>query len=115
MKDDLTIRTDENLSESFSVSARRTLTIDVAKYEDYLANSGLTSEQKEEFLRALWTIIVAFVELGFGVHPLQEVCGEGEETVDLTLQEAFNEVGSNHEQDRARGMPRPRRDRMDIE
>jgi len=62
--------------EAFSASARPTLSIDVAKYQEYLDGSDLTPEQKEEFLRAMWSIVVTFVELGYGVHPLQEACGK---------------------------------------
>lgn len=51
----------------------QTLTIDYALYEQYLENADLTEEQKREFLDTLWNIIVNFVDLGFGVHPLQQV------------------------------------------
>ena len=52
----------------------------------------MTDAQKEEFLQALWSIIVNFVELGFGVHPLQEVCGQNSRLCDLSASNAFNEV-----------------------
>jgi hypothetical protein len=39
-----------------------------------LEGSDLSEPQKREFLQALWNIIVAFVDLGFGIHPLQQVC-----------------------------------------
>lgn len=48
------------------------LTLDVSLYEDYLENSDLTDEQKREFLQALWIIMVGFVDLGFGIHPVQQ-------------------------------------------
>lgn len=50
------------------------LTLDVSLYEKHLADSDMTQEQKQEFLEALWTIIVGFVDLGFGIHPLQQAC-----------------------------------------
>ena len=62
--------------EAFSTSSRPALTIDVARYQEYLDGSDLTPEQKEEFLQAVWSIVVTFVELGYGVHPLQEACGK---------------------------------------
>ncbi len=58
---------------------RPALTLDVALYENYLTDSDLSEDQKREFLETLWSIIVAFVDLGFGVHPLQqasEACGQ---------------------------------------
>jgi hypothetical protein len=61
-----------------SVPANRpVLTLDVALYEQYLAEGGLSEEQKREFLEALWTIIVGFVDLGFGIHPLQLALEDG--------------------------------------
>ena len=53
-------------------TARPALTIDYALYEKYLNDSDLTEAQKQEFLNMLWSIIVGFVDLGFGVHPLQQ-------------------------------------------
>ncbi|MGJ8572278.1 MAG: hypothetical protein ACSHXI_16430 [Hoeflea sp.] len=56
------------------------LTIDYALYERYLEESDLSEDQKREFLETLWSVIVGFVDLGFGVHPLQQSgassCGE---------------------------------------
>ena len=53
------------------------LTIDYALYEQYLDDSDLTDAQKREFLETLWNIIVSFVDLGFGVHPLQQAASDG--------------------------------------
>ncbi len=50
--------------------------IDVEKYQAYLDDPSLSDAQKEEIIHALWTIIVTFVELGFGVHPVQQACGQ---------------------------------------
>ena len=64
------------LNEQFDHSTKPTLKVDVEKYQSYLDGSDLSDAQKEEFLQSLWSIIVSFVELGYGVHPLQEVCGK---------------------------------------
>lgn len=63
--------TETGIEPLFSAKGR-VLTLDVALYEQYLAESGLTEEQKREFLETLWTIIVGFVDLGFGIHPVQQ-------------------------------------------
>jgi hypothetical protein len=55
----------------------------------------MTQAEKEEFLQALWTIIVGFVEMGFGVHPLQEVCGKDAEGGGKTATTAFDAVCSD--------------------
>lgn len=60
-------------------AARPIITVDVPLYEQYLADSDLTEEEKHEFLQTSWNIIFEFVMLGFGVHPLQQVkndCGD---------------------------------------
>lgn len=55
------------------------ITVDYERYAHFLKDSDLTEDQKREFLQALWNIIVEFVSLGFGVHPLQQAkntCGQ---------------------------------------
>lgn len=66
----------QHLFESFDASAKPVIALDVDKYQAWLDGSGLSAAEKEEFLQAMWSIIVSFMELGFGVHPLQEVCGK---------------------------------------
>jgi len=83
-----------NMLEAFSASARPTLSIDVARYQEYLDGSDLTPEQKEEFLQAVWSIVVTFVELGYGVHPLQEACGKDSDGHDQGPQTARNRLNS---------------------
>lgn len=66
----------EGLKSKFDASAKRILTVDVERYQQYLDDTGMSDAETAEFLQALWQIIVSFVELGYGVHPLQEVCGK---------------------------------------
>ena len=80
MKDDSTIRGTETLTGQFDEAARLRLTVDAARYQAYLDGSDMTPEQKEEFIRALWSVIIAFVDLGFGVHPVSQACGQTPET-----------------------------------
>lgn len=84
----------DDLAKSFDASARRVLTVDVTKYQALLDDPNLSQAQKEEFLRALWSIVVTFVELGFGVHPLQEVCGQDSEFSFPSAKKAFDQVKS---------------------
>lgn len=35
-----------------------------------VADAGMTREQETQFLEALWTVMVSFVDLGFGRAPL---------------------------------------------
>lgn len=92
--------------EAFSASTRPTLTVDVANYQEYLDGSGLTPEQKEEFLLAVWSIVATFVELGYGVHPLQEACGKDHEAGSPPPVRAFDEVISK-DQETAKPFEKP--------
>lgn len=76
----------KELESEFNPAAKPRVEIDIDKYQSYLDGSGLTPEQKDDFLRALWTIMVTFVDLGFGVHPVQQACGQVEKSLDLPAQ-----------------------------
>lgn len=55
------------------------LSVDWELYADSLEDSDLTDDQKKEFIETLWNLVVAFVDLGFGVHPLQQACEQKSE------------------------------------
>lgn len=95
MSDDKKNGENRHLADSFDASARPIVTVDVERYQSYLDDPNLSVEQKEEFLQALWSIVVTFVELGFGVHPLQEVCGQDSEGLNQSPKEVFDKVKSN--------------------
>jgi len=67
--------TEDNKSKKNGVgkASSPTLTIDWELYGKYLDESDLSDAEKHEFLETLWSIVVSFVDLGFGVHPLQQV------------------------------------------
>jgi len=45
-------------------------------WEQYLENSDLPDDKKREFIETLWAIVMGFVDLGYGLNPAQEICGE---------------------------------------
>ncbi|MBK1635143.1 hypothetical protein [Rhodovulum adriaticum] len=47
--------------------------MDLRACEIDLHRLPLSPEQRDQFLEALWSIILAFVDLGYGVHPTQRV------------------------------------------
>ncbi len=49
------------------------LTFDPKTYLEFVDDCELTGAQKIEFLQTLWSIMVAFVDLGFGISPLQHI------------------------------------------
>jgi hypothetical protein len=95
VKHDHEIMAAAHLADDFSRSARRILAVDVERYQTFLDGSDMTGTQKEEFLQAMWAIMMSFVELGFGVHPLQEVCGKDEMSGPHLAKAAFDRVKSN--------------------
>ncbi|WP_159086946.1 hypothetical protein [Loktanella sp. Alg231-35] len=74
----------EAMNKAASAGHGSRLEIDLDHYQNYLDDPALTSDQKEDIVGALWMIITAFVELGFGVHPTQQACGKPETPLDLT-------------------------------
>lgn len=49
------------------------LTFDAQEYLHFLQDCDWTEDQKHEFIEALWQIIVGFVDMGFDLHPIQQV------------------------------------------
>ena len=59
------------------------ITFDYELYADYMDEEDLTEEEKQEFLRSLWNLVVEFMALGFEIHPVQQAqnaCGEFSKT-----------------------------------
>jgi hypothetical protein len=52
-----------------------TLTIDWELYGKYLDESDLSDAEKRAFLESLLAIVVSAVDLGFGIHPVQQAAG----------------------------------------
>jgi len=60
----------------------RRLDVDLERYQVYLDDPALSTEERTEVIEALWTIISGFVELGFNIHPVQQACGKVEKSLD---------------------------------
>jgi hypothetical protein len=61
------------------------LRFDAREFLQFVADESLTEEQEIALTRAIWEIVVAFVDLRFGLSPLQHVvdashAGEGSST-----------------------------------
>lgn len=77
-----------NITELFNVIARSEIVLDrgpddnapetsglvfdVAKYLGYVEGEDLSDTEAKALLGAIWQIVVAFVDLGFGLHPVQQ-------------------------------------------
>lgn len=52
------------------------LTVDWVLYAAMLEDSDMPLDQQKELIETLWSIVVMFVDLGFDLHPVQQICGE---------------------------------------
>lgn len=57
-------------------SPRPSLSIDWETYAAMLEESDMPLEQQKELIETLWGIVVTFVDLGFDLNPVQQICGE---------------------------------------
>ena len=48
------------------------LEIDYDLYASYFEDENISEADKRELLDSLWSIICSFVQMGWGVHPVQQ-------------------------------------------
>lgn len=79
------------------VAARpqRSVEIDTVKYQKYLDDPSLSEAQREEVIRALWSIMTIFVDLGFGIHPAQQVLEQAADAQATLALDQGKEIDSN--------------------
>ncbi|MEL6245008.1 MAG: hypothetical protein AAFQ85_06630 [Pseudomonadota bacterium] len=56
--------------------SKPTVEFDPEKYAHHVADLELTPAQRDELIRVIANIMLAFVDLGFGVSPAQTACGQ---------------------------------------
>jgi len=79
------------------VASKPFITVDYKKYAPLLDDPDLSEDQKREFLQALWNIITSFVDMGFGVHPVQLACGESKNSCgESSKNHAGNTIPANN-------------------
>ena len=61
------------VADTESTPRKNALTFDAQEFCHFLADTDWTDEQKREFIEVLWQIVVGFVDLGFDLHPVQQV------------------------------------------
>ncbi|MGJ8527453.1 hypothetical protein [Maritalea sp.] len=56
------------------------LSMDWEEFGHHLEDSDLSDDQKRELIETVWNIMAAFVDLGLGIHPIQQAapddCGQ---------------------------------------
>lgn len=80
--------------ETQKPATAKTLEIDYAMYDEYLADADISDEERRAVLEALWSIIVSFVDLGWEVHPVSETCGKSAESDDHRPQQSADVISS---------------------
>jgi len=77
------------------------LSIDWDLYLAHLEESDLSDAQKREFIQTLWSIVVSFVDLGFGTHPLQQArpdeCAQLPDLSEILASDLGDVVSSKHQ------------------
>lgn len=77
----------------------KTLTLDVDYYQSFLDDADIPDDKKQELIETLWNIVVQFVDLGFGIHPLQQADNSTADqlhpTITKMIEEAVNEEFNN--------------------
>ena len=63
-------KSNDSLRKSDDLQPANVLALDTDKYLPELQDFDLTDEQKIELLQTLWSIMKAFVEVGFGVDSI---------------------------------------------
>lgn len=69
---------------------RPSVQIDFEYYERYLTDYDMTPEQKHELIATLANILVAFIDLGFGVAPGQIPYKDDEISLDFSAENGGN-------------------------
>lgn len=70
----------------------KTLCIDVEYYQSFLDDMDISEDKKLELIETLWGIVRSFVDLGFGVHPVQAARQNAAKEREAQLPEAITKM-----------------------
>jgi hypothetical protein len=61
---------------------------DAKEFAHFLEGSDWSEDQKLEYIQTIWTIVLQFIDMGFGIHPFQialgpQACGQFDATAVL--------------------------------
>lgn len=69
---------------------------DAREFAHFLDESDLTEAQKLEYIQTVWGIVLQFIDLGFGIHPIQQACGQFDDAAALCGEADSDMVESPH-------------------
>lgn len=76
MKNPTTLPETSRVVRVEDTSLPKTLRIDTTLFQHHLDDWEASDEEKAEYLNLIWSIVLQFVDLGYGIHPLQQSCGQ---------------------------------------
>ena len=82
--------------EDMNTIKPKNLTLDVDFYQSFLDDKNIPEDRKRELIETLWSIVVSFVDLGFGIHPLQQVNDGNSITNHPAISKMISEVANEH-------------------
>lgn len=82
--------------ENDSTPGNLTIQFDAREFAHFLADLDLPDAQKLEYIETLWTIILHFIDMGFGIHPIQQACGQFDDDAALCGDADSDVVKSPH-------------------
>ncbi|NCQ23578.1 MAG: hypothetical protein GW798_03930 [Roseovarius sp.] len=77
-----------------NLRSRSNRSVDVRKYEKFLDGMDIPEAEKQAYLEGVWLFVDIFVTHSFGIHPVQEVCGQLAANSPEAPTRAFNRVSS---------------------
>lgn len=79
------------------VPKKPTLQIDYDAYLKYADDLDLNDSQKRELVATLYQMMLAFVDVGFGIDAVGQACGQDSKTTTTSIPNARNDIKSNHQ------------------
>lgn len=80
---------------------RPSLCVDWEVYAAMLEESDMPLDQQKELIETLWSIVVMFVDLGFDLKPVAQICGEDQEELEGDSADLLSLLGDEWAQTRA--------------
>jgi len=66
-------KADSNAARAANSPPRRILEVDVDRFQSALDEADMSDEEKAEYLQIIWSVVLEFVDLGYGIHPINSV------------------------------------------
>tara|TARA_R110000850_G_scaffold82085_2_gene176313 strand:+ start:152 stop:523 length:372 start_codon:yes stop_codon:yes gene_type:complete len=73
-----------------------TLTIEWDAYLPFFEDAEISEDEKRELIEALWSIVLSFVDLGFGIHPVQQACGKSDDPKSDARSDLLSSIINEH-------------------